>query len=193
MAEKTSDGAGKFIMGICCGAFFTWIGLHTGYKRPAILELPEKIAALPQLVIADTVLEDPASTRDQQQRAIAVLLKHDDELFAKVDAALDYQFTDAMIDEKVQRRAVLARASSGHGVDTLFSSDRYQALREVMERRYGSNDPAVIRRRMVAEKIQDDGLLRKTLQRRFPGESLEQLADRIITSQSAAGQAPLTR
>ena len=178
-APAANDGWGKFFGGLLFGAAMTWFSLKTGRKPPTILELPQKIAALPHQLVASTVLDDADSTIEQRQRAIATLLKHDDDLFARIDNVLDHQFSDAIMDEKIHRRLIRAKLYRS-SFDKVLEDDKYQALRQGLERKYGTTDTDLLRQRMLAERLEDDSLLLKSLKDQFPDDSTEQLAARIL-------------
>ena len=181
--SSSDDGWGKFFVGLFFGGAMTWFSLKTGYKPPVILELPQKVAALPHQLLASTVLEDANSTVQQRQRAIATLLKHDDDLFTRIDTALDHQFTDAILSEKIDRRLLRAKLYRS-SFDKVLVGEKYLALRRGLERKYGTTDTDQLRQRMLAERLEDDSLLLESLKSQYPGESTVELAARILSPET---------
>ena len=85
-ANESNGGLLKFLLGLAVGIGSTYASVKHDRSAPSVFSLPGKLAALPRQIVASELLEEPGANLEQRQRAIAELLKYDDELFARVSA-----------------------------------------------------------------------------------------------------------
>lgn len=171
----------QVIMGVILGAVMTFLFLEIGYSPPAVIEIPAKIKALPEQLIASSFLEDAESALDQRQKAVAILIKYDPGYFIEIDSAIDNRFTSEAVNRIARRKLQLVKGYN-NGLDKIINDrGEYPALRESLERLYDTEDSATLRYRMLAKRIRDDELIYKMLQQRFPAMSDEEIARHILT------------
>jgi hypothetical protein len=167
------------ILGIVLGSIMTYLSLEYAYTPPEIFQLPSKIQAVTENVIASTFIEDTEATIKQRQRSVAVLIKNDSDYFIEIDNAIDNRFTNEAI-EKIARGRLSIIKNYDHAFKIAFNGEKNQAIREHLKRKYGTNDLELIKERMIIEEIHKDLLVYKMLQKHFPGYSDEEIVHAIL-------------
>lgn len=172
----------KVILGMFVGALLTFLSIENGFSPPEVVQLPAKIQALPEQIIASSFVEDAESDLKQRQKAIAVLIKHDPSYFIEIDNAIGQQFSNEAVNKIARRKLQLIKGYNVGLNKIIDDAENYPELRESLERIYGTEDNETLRYRMLAKRIRDDELIYQMLQRRFPAMSDEEIARFILTS-----------
>lgn len=78
----------KTFIGLVIGSVLTFLFLKFGYTPPVTFQIPEKLKAIPEQLIASSFIEDVDSTLEQRQKGIAILIKYGPDYFIEIDNAI---------------------------------------------------------------------------------------------------------
>lgn len=169
----------KTFISLIIGSVLTFLFLKFGYTPPAPFQLPGKLRAIPEQIIASSFIEDADSQLKQRQKAIATLIKYDPNYFIEIDNAIENRFTKRAVEKIVNRRIRILKTYST-GFARAFDKDKYPALRKRLEERYGVTDEASLKKKVLIERFHKDALVYKILKRRYPDLSDEEIAEKIL-------------
>jgi phage-related protein len=136
---------------------------------------------LPDLFIADNILEDPHSNLPQQQRAIAIYIRHNPDFFVNVDNMIDNNFTKRVLDNKLKKKKAKQISNLNAYTTGLDKVNNYESLRKSLEKRYGSNWQQHWERKLLVESIKDDPYIFDHFKKKFQTTSEEKIAEEIIS------------
>jgi hypothetical protein len=162
---------GNFIFGAVTATVLSYAYVMFGWSLPAVVELPNMIGALPEKIALIELVDDPALTDEQRQRAVALRIRSEPAIFLAYEKATNGAFTKHVLREQgcnrvwkiiVQAksiRATIERLKRGGDVDRRRLLERYdpdgkylavvrsaigsdQSVRAYIAQRFGTIDPA---------------------------------------------------
>ncbi|MCP4721146.1 MAG: hypothetical protein GY860_16955 [Desulfobacteraceae bacterium] len=172
----------KSFISLIIGSALTFLFLKYGYSPPETFQLPEKLKAIPEQLIASSFVEDANSNLKQRQKAVATLIKFDPNYFIEIDNAIGNRFTQQAVDKIADRRILLLKNYS-ENIAKAFDKAEHPALRKRLEERYGVEDEHSLKRKVLLEKLHEDKFVSKVIRQRYPGYSDEEIADIILEGQ----------
>ena len=174
--EKERSPIWKFLGGLALGVGLTYAYVRFGYSLPSVLKLGEKVKSNAIVTTADVDLYDHKAPLEVRQRALAVVVGQQPELFIEIDNATNHVFLEDVLRRKAVRRAKLAKGS----FDAYDVALDKPALRRFLEKKHGAKDTDTLKRRMLIAAIQDDEYLHRYLRARFQQATRDELADLVL-------------
>ncbi len=169
----------KAFFGLAIGSVLTYLFLNYGYTPPEIFQMPNKLKAIPEQLIASSFVEDPNAVIKQKQNAVATLIKFDPKYYVEIDNSIGNLFTEKAVERITDRRITLLKEYA-KASQKAFDKDKYPELYEYMKKRYKVDDLVSLQKRMLIEKLKEDLLVYQELQKKFPNESDEHIAAKLL-------------
>lgn len=169
----------KSFVGLLVGCLLTYAVLEFDYSTPDIIDLPNKVKALPEQLIASIFIEDPKASLAQKQKAIAILVKNSEDYFIEIDNASNNQFTLAAVNKITEQRISLVKTYTVQFAKVLTSDD-YPSLKQHIINRYQTSSVNELKVKVLIEQIIQDAFLHEELKKRYSGQSDEQIAKHIL-------------
>ncbi len=178
MTSSDSDvfSLGKFLGGLAVGVVLTYAYTRYRWEMPAVVQLPATVTSSVISATADSDLYNWDLPFEVRQRAAAIILGQNPDRFVELDNATDHVLMYEMQRQRAVRLAMIAKQK--------FSA--YQvaldkpALRERLERKYGTTESEQLKRQMLADDIAGDAILTGYLRDRFPDVSRDKRVDLIL-------------
>ena len=91
---------GNFIFGAVTATVLSYAYVMFGWSLPAVVELPNMIGALPEKIALIELVDDPALTDEQRQRAVALRIRSEPAIFLAYEKATNGAFTKHVLREQ---------------------------------------------------------------------------------------------
>ena len=167
------------LLSLLLGCVLTYIVLEFGYSPPTIMELPSKVKAIPEQLIASSFIEDPEADLAQKQTAIAIMIKNSSDYFIEIDNASNNQFTYAAINKITSHRIQLIKSYTLEFA-RLLESDTYPELKKHIIERYQTSSITELKIQVMKDKIEDDPFVYRELRKQYPGMTDHQIVRRLL-------------
>ena len=167
MANEKNDGDGgltKFVVGLIVGVLMTSGYVKWGWKKPAILEVPEQVTSSVLAATATNDLYDLSQPLEVRLRALEVVAQQRPDEVLIVDAEeLDYALLEAFYRRKARREAT-ALSLQWSAYDVAIDKP---ALRDVFERKYGQLDNESLKQAMLFEAFEKEPFLKPRIDQKY--------------------------
>ncbi|WP_339725612.1 hypothetical protein [uncultured Paraglaciecola sp.] len=167
------------LLSLLLGCVLTYAVLELGYSPPTILDLPNKVKAIPEQLIASSFIEDPKADLKQKQTAIAIMIKNSSQYFIEIDNASNNQFTHAAINKITDHKLLLIKSYTLEFAN-LLEKNTYPSLRKHLIERYKTTSVTELKIQIMKHKIAEDPFVYAELKRRYPGRTDEQIVRRLL-------------
>lgn len=169
----------KFILGVLFGA-----GLAVGYVRysielPEYLQLTDKLRGNLVSTATEGELYDLGRDIETRRRALEIFFANRPDFAVRVDAEFGHPFLAALYRKRAIREARRLRGQWS-AFDTALDKP---ALRERLEKKYGTTDATALKQAMLAEALQREPFLKSWLVKQ--GHAIEH-ADLLATLREAS-------
>jgi hypothetical protein len=172
------------IFGIILGAVLTYLALEHDYEPPAVLQIPSKIQAATEGIIASSFINDAGTSLKQRQKSVAILIKGDPNYFIEIDNAIDNRFTREAVSKVARRRLQIIQQYDSM-LDKAFDAEEHQALRNYYEQKLETTDLTLLKARYIMKEIQQDPLVYNMVRERYPNLSNDDIGLAILGKQAA--------
>ncbi len=145
----------KYIAGAVLGILITVVYTRLGFTTPAILEIPGKLKGNVISSAAEYDLYDLTQPMEVRERALEVFFGNRSKFAVEVDAEFDHLFLESLYRKRVIREARQLRMQWS-AYDTALEKP---ALREVYERKYGTDETIALKQSMLMNAYQEKEFL----------------------------------
>lgn len=166
-------------LSLILGSVLTYVVLEFGYSPPIILDLPNKVKAIPEQLIASSFIDDPEADLKQKQTAIAIMIKNSSNYFIEIDNALNNQFTHAAINKITDHRLLLIKSYTQEFANIL-ENDTHSSLKKFLIERYQTTSVTEIKIHIMQDKIAEDPFVYAELKKRYPEMTDQQIIRRLL-------------
>lgn len=178
MAASESDtfSIGKFLGGLAVGVALTYAYTRYRWEMPAVVQLPATVTSSVISATADSDLHNWDLPFEVRQRAAAVILGQNPDRFIALDNATDHVLMHEMQRQRAVRRAMITK-QKWSAYDMALDKP---ALRQRLEQKYRTSDDELLKRRMLANDIDDEPILLGYLREHFPDLTREERIDLVL-------------
>jgi succinate dehydrogenase/fumarate reductase flavoprotein subunit len=160
------------------GLGLSYLYITTGYTPPVLQPADELQSGLNSM-LADALFEGGKSDLRQRQRAVALLIGENPELYLELDDRIDQAMTKSLVEKKLERVTALLRGQREAFLKQ-FASDKYPALKHRLQEVYGTGELNEMAAHLLAGNIAKDEFVADALRNRYPGMDLLQIAREIL-------------
>lgn len=167
MSKKNESDKGpmKFVVGLIVGLVMTSSYVKWGWKKPALLEMPEQVTASVLAATASEDLYDLEKPLDVRLRALEVIAQQRPDEILKVDAEeLNHALLEAFYRRRARREA-LRLSMQWTAFDVALEKP---ALRQMFEQKYRVQDTELLKRAMLYNALRDEPFLKTWLENQYP-------------------------
>lgn len=156
---------GNFLFGAVTATALSYAYVMFGWSLPAIVELPNMIGALPEKIALIELIDDPALTDEQRQRAVALRIRSEPGIFLAYEKATKGAFTKHVLREQGCNRIwkVIVQAESTRATIERYKRDGDVGVRRLLER-YDHDGKYLA---TVREALETDQSVRSYVAQRF--------------------------
>lgn len=175
---------GRLVLGVLLGALLAVAYVHYDWQLPRFLQLPKTLEGNLVSSATESALYDFNADTESRRRALEVYFANRAESAAKLDADAGHPFLTALVAERARREARQLMAID-EGSELALSKP---ALREALERKHGTNDPAELKTAMRMQSLGERPFLKAWLERNVGPITGDNLTDAL--KQAARAPAP---
>lgn len=177
--QRASSGGGgwRFVFGILFGIGLTYAYVRFGYQLPGVFTLGNKLVDEAAITTAEVDLYDFSQPLEVRERALSVVLSHHDGLLLELNRDADQLLLREVLRRKATREMRLLKQQHG-AYDMAMDKP---ALRDVLERKHGTNDEELLKQRMLLAAFHDNEFL-VGYKNEYLGELTDEELFRVIMS-----------
>jgi hypothetical protein len=145
----------RFLIGLLLGIALAFGYVRWGISAPGIAQLPETLRSNIVSTAVEGELYDLDKPIELRRRALEVFLRNRAKFAVEVDADFSHPFLNALYLNRVIREARILRGYWS-AFDKVIGK---RALREAVEKQYGTNDETALKQAMLFEKFEEETFL----------------------------------